>query len=155
MVNSDIDDIFRVDDDIDDSLPAFDALDEQISSGPFDAPDDYDDPFSSSPPPVKPAASPRSSMMSPSAKQSSGSLLADIEGDDFDDLDDFDLDEFDDNMSAIDPSEYFKSIPAEIAATRMPGTRERPPVALLLGVLLLLGLNIGAVALVVMTLTAG
>lgn len=154
MVNSDIDDIFKVDDDIDDSLPAFDGADEALTAGPFDAPDDFDDPFMSSPPASKPAAAAKSPMMSPAAREG-GSLLSEIEADDFDDIDDFDLDEFDDNLNAIDPSEYFKSIPAEISATRMPGTRERPPIGLLVGVLVFLGLNIGAVALVVMTLTAG
>ncbi len=155
MVNSEIDDIFNVDADEDESLPTFDDIDDRLANatGPFDTSTDYEDPFMSPDDmPARSSSPAKSSMMSPAAANTS-SLLEGIESDEFDDLDDFGMDEFDDNLNAIDPSEYFKSIPAEIAATRMPGTSERAPVLLILGVLLLLGLNIGAVFLVVTTLT--
>ncbi|MFO7321137.1 MAG: hypothetical protein DIU68_005380 [Chloroflexota bacterium] len=61
--------------------------------------------------------------------------------------DDDDL--FDDAFSELDASELFRYIPPEIQPTRLPGTVERYPVALLVGFILLLALNAGAIALLI------
>lgn len=52
-----------------------------------------------------------------------------------------------DGLDDIDPSEYFREIPQGIKATRLPGTNERYPPLLVIGLLLLIVLNIGAAAL--------
>jgi hypothetical protein len=117
------------------------------SPGPFDIDDDDDvaDPFSGI---QKPA---------PAPVASAAPILSPVEEDD--DLDVFDEDmddfEFDDGESytAIDPAEYFKSIPAEIQPTRMPGTVERYPLLLIVLLLLLVVLNAGAVYLLYITLS--
>lgn len=72
---------------------------------------------------------------------------------DFDDnlYDDFDDAEFDD----VDPEELFRFIPAEIKANRLPGTRERYPALVIIGLVLLLVFNAGALTLVFITLTTG
>ncbi|HEX2905825.1 MAG TPA: hypothetical protein VHO69_03125 [Phototrophicaceae bacterium] len=56
-------------------------------------------------------------------------------------------------LDAPDPTEMFGHIPQEIKATRLPGTNEGYPILVLLGFLVVLGLNAGAVALLVMRLT--
>jgi hypothetical protein len=56
-------------------------------------------------------------------------------------------------VSDLDPSEYFRAIPRNIKATRLPGTNERYPALALLGLFLLIALNLGAVALLVAQLT--
>lgn len=48
-----------------------------------------------------------------------------------------------------DPDEYFRSIPASIKPTRLPGTDEPLPILLILGVVVLLALNAGAIALLI------
>lgn len=57
--------------------------------------------------------------------------------------------ELDLEENEIDPSEFFLQIPAEIGPGRLPGTRERVSLLLVLGVVLLLGLNIAAGVLLV------
>jgi hypothetical protein len=52
-------------------------------------------------------------------------------------------------LSDLDPSEYFRAIPPRIKATRLPGTNERYPALVLLGLFLLIAFNLGAVALLV------
>ncbi len=122
--------------------------DDIFAGGPFDTSFEFDEPepeLRTAPPKAAPRMSPVEDTPDP--------LLSDIEADE---LDDFDLiEDYDDvELGSVDPSEYFKSIPAEIAATRLPGTNEGYPVLLILGLLLLLVLNAGAVALVVSSLTA-
>jgi hypothetical protein len=58
---------------------------------------------------------------------------------------DYDQAEFD----KVDPDEYFRFIPAEITPTRLPGTNERYPALVILGLLVLVAANIGAVYLLV------
>lgn len=58
---------------------------------------------------------------------------------------DYDQAEFDKR----DPVEYFAYIPKEIKPTRIPGTNERYPALVLLGALVLLAANIGAVYLLI------
>lgn len=57
--------------------------------------------------------------------------------------------ELDLEENEIDPAEFFLQIPADIGPGRLPGTRERVSMLLVLGVVLLLGLNIVAGVLLV------
>ena len=66
--------------------------------------------------------------------------------------DDFGFDFDDTSIKSLDPEEYFAYIPPEIKASRLPGTNERYAPAMIFGLLLLLGLNIGAIFLVFMRL---
>lgn len=92
------------------------------------------------------------SLMSPSSIEDDDDLDILMDVDELDDLD-FD-DDFDDIANGgIDPEEYFRSIPDEIRATRLPGSVERYPLLVILGLILFLAINAGAVALVLMTLT--
>lgn len=150
--------LFGLQDDDPDDLPAVstafadddDDDDAMFGGGPFDSADDYDDPFGS--PEADPMRSPavaKARVMSPAPTADDDDAILEIDDEDFDDFDDFD----DDILVAIDPSEYFKSIPSEIKATRLPGSNERYPLLVILGLIVLLALNIGAVALLVSTLT--
>lgn len=66
------------------------------------------------------------------------------------------LDNYDEaEIADLSPEEYFAFIPAEIKASRLPGTVERHPLPLLLALLALFSLNIGALLLVVNTLSGG
>lgn len=56
------------------------------------------------------------------------------------------------SLDEPDPSEYFASIPERIKATRLPGTDEKYPLLVRVGLILLLLLNIGAAALLVFQL---
>ncbi len=140
----------------------FDEDDVMSSAGPFST-----SPFSASvdsavseTPPARPTPGPSSSL-SPNPMPSTApvrnegrSVLSGFEEDEDDFEDDLLDNDYDDaDLGAVDPSEFFKFIPAEIRATRLPGTNERYPVLAILGVLLLLVMNIGGIALVYMTLT--
>jgi hypothetical protein len=57
-------------------------------------------------------------------------------------------------LEKLDASEFFQYIPKDIRPTRLPGTRERYPALLIIGFLGVILLNIGAVAFLVMNLTA-
>lgn len=66
------------------------------------------------------------------------------------------LENYDDaEIADLDPDEYFSFIPPEIKASRLPGTVERHHPLLLLALAALLGLNVGALLLVINTLTGG
>jgi hypothetical protein len=68
-------------------------------------------------------------------------------------MDDDLLEDYDQaELGDVDPQEFFKHIPSEIEATRLPGTNERAPILGILFLLLLLALNVGAIAWTVMTL---
>lgn len=105
------------------------------------------------PPPEPPRAGGPSGLMSPGREADS-----DDAGDIFSDVDltttgvfaDFGDDDFTDTeLESLNADELFQYIPPEIAPTRLPGTRERYPAALVIGLVLLLLLNAGAVALLV------
>jgi hypothetical protein len=128
--------------------------------------DNGDDPFGSGPfsAPAAPVASPRkeqasSKMQSPSptsrtSPKTTDPLLDGMEDEDIDDsafVDDFG----DDHIDQLEASEFFRYIPKEIAATRLPGTSERYPILVMLGLLVMIALNIGAVAFLVMKMTSG
>jgi hypothetical protein len=68
-------------------------------------------------------------------------VFAQFERDD-DDLNDTQLDD-------LDTEALFEYIPADIQATRLPGTRERYPVLLMVGLVVLVLLNVGALGLLV------
>ncbi len=123
--------------------------DDVFVGGPFDTSFDFEEPA----PAPQPTSSRSKPVMSP-VEEKFDPLLSDIEADE---LDDFDLIEDYDDMSlgAVDPSEYFKSIPAEIKATRLPGSKEGLPILLILSMIILLVVNIGAVGLLLTTLTSG
>ncbi|MGQ9888713.1 MAG: hypothetical protein ACUVSX_09525 [Aggregatilineales bacterium] len=66
------------------------------------------------------------------------------------------LESYDDaEIGDLDPEEYFSFIPPEIKASRLPGTVERHHPLLLLALVALIGLNVGALLLVINTLTSG
>lgn len=129
----------------------------------LDAADDDDDDIFS---PMSPAASapPKRALTGraqPPPRTSPGggkrdSLLDDIEEDDdvdaaFIDEDDFD----DDGMDKLEAAEMFQYIPSQITATRMPGSKERYPALTILGMVVVLGLNVAAVALFISQMTSG
>jgi hypothetical protein len=112
------------------------------------------------PPPSRPASKPASEkMMSPAPKTApqsklpSDSLLDEIdEGDDL--ITDLDEDYDEARLDRLEPEEMFRYIPKEIKATRLPGTRERYPLLVLLGLIVAILLNIGAIAFLVSQLGA-
>lgn len=147
--------VFGYDEDEDDGMSSVGPF----STSPFSADIDSDAEVSEKPlakPVPAPAArvAPAAVPSSPSfGRTEERSLLSDFgEEEDFDDnLLDNDYDDAD--LGAVDPSEFFKFIPAEIKATRLPGTNERYPALVIVGLLLLLAFNVGGLALVYMTLT--
>lgn len=134
--------------------------------GPFEAEfDDFDlslDDDDFIPPPQKPAASasakPSGTLMSPpapeqrKAQKQASPAKRNAEQDITSDLDE-DYDEAEFNYQDQDLDELFMVIPNEIRPTRLPGTREGVPTVLVIGILLLLLLNIGAVILLVSQLS--
>jgi len=127
--------------------------DDLFSSGPFSATDSAlpianTPPPTYTPPPLTPA--PKSS---PAARKSNDALLDEINDSDM--LGSAFSSDFDrDDMGKLDASEFFQYIPKDIQPTRLPGTRERYPALVILGLLGVLLLNVGAVAFLVMNLTA-
>lgn len=124
-----------------------DDADDLFASGPFGA--------QPAPPPVTqsdrgtrtPAPASKSSASLSSARNDA--LLDSIETGD-DTLGSAFVDDFDEaEMDKPDASEFFRYIPREIVATRLPGTRERYPILAILGLLVFIALNVGAVALFV------
>lgn len=107
------------------------------------------------PPPSKP---PAAKVMSPPPKTSPPSKRSDSLLDELDEDDDFisELDEDYDEaeLGKLDPEEMFRYIPKEIKATRLPGTRERYPIPVLIGLIVALLLNIGAVIFLISQLGA-
>ncbi len=100
------------------------------------------------PPPAPPTSSAPSGLMSPSR-----------EANPFDDMDlrgtgvfaqfEGDTDFSEEELDSLNADELFNYIPADIQPTRLPGTRERYPLLLVLGLVLLVVLNAGALALLV------
>jgi tetratricopeptide (TPR) repeat protein len=144
---------FDEDDDLFKAVPAPADEDDLFSSGPFSA-SDTSAPFAQTPPPTRtPPPAPRPTT-SPASKKGADSLLDEIEQED-DVLSsgfghDFNQAEFD----KLDASEFFQYIPKGVQPTRLPGTRERYPALVIVGLLVVFLLNIGAVALLVTNLTA-
>ncbi|MEO8607950.1 MAG: hypothetical protein ABI690_08720 [Chloroflexota bacterium] len=159
-------------DDEDDDLPQSDLFSAEPTGGLF-TDEDEDDLFSSSsgpfgstdtalpitetPPPV--TKSPKSAFASkPSGvlapKKSPSAVFDDADDDDDDFGSNFDPDYDQAELDKLDAAEFFQYIPRDIHATRLPGTRERYPALVILGLLGVIVLNLGAVALLVMNLTA-
>jgi hypothetical protein len=109
-----------------------------------------------SPPPAKPAPA---KVMSPAPKpvpsspKSRDSLLDEIDEDD-DLIADLDEDYDEARLDKLEPEEMFRYIPKEIKATRLPGTRERYPLPVLIGFIAVILLNIGALAFLASQLSA-
>jgi hypothetical protein len=148
--------------DDEDDLFSFDTPvgedDDLFASGPFSAPETPLPKSAPPPPPPLRDTAPPSSPSSPSSSRASAgpklsdALLDDIENDT---LDAAFLDEFDNApMEKLDSSEFFQYLPKEVKATRLPGTRERYPIVLILGLIVVALLNIGAVYMFVTNLTA-
>jgi hypothetical protein len=144
---------FFDDDDFGDNSPAV-ASDDPFASGPFSS-TAFDMPEATPAAPPRPSAgmkspgfeSASSKVKSPAAEKASA---LDFSGGDL-----FASDaSFDVEMDEPDPSEYFQRIPKEIKATRLPGTSESISPALLLGLIVLLILNVGAVVLLVTNLNS-
>lgn len=156
-------------DDEDDERFDPNAVDDLFSSGPFSAdlstqtltkpePIKPQSPLRQSPPPEKPSTNvsvPVPSMVSRPAKSAVDKTF-DVLKDDQDFMDSAALvEDFDDAvMEKLEADEFFQYIPREITATRLPGTRERYPVAALAGFVVLLLANIGAVIFFVSQMTA-
>jgi len=158
------------------------AADDLFSSGPFSEPEPISPPVSKSPvrpaaPPVSPppekifaeveeaeeAQSPLSRRMNAASGKAASKPPADDALDLLDDLAsntddllqvDFDSD-FDDDAELEKPAadELFGYIPRAIRATRLPGTNEGYPIAIIAGLIGVLLLNVGAIALFIMNLT--
>lgn len=148
FVLNDDDNLFGFDDEAD--LPA------SINSampGPFDIADDFEEPpsYSLEPMSSRSFASSTSSAFT-SLRESDNELLGDIENDDLlegDLLEDYDQAE----MADVDPQEFFKHIPPEIAPTRLPGVNERFPILAIIVLLVLSISNGAAIYLLLQTLT--
>lgn len=100
------------------------------------------------PPPAPPSTSSPSGLMSPGRDTD----------DSFDDLDlrgtgvfaQFEDDDFSEtDLESLNADELFHYIPMDVQPTRLPGTRERYPLMLMLGLVLLVLLNAGVLALLV------
>lgn len=148
---------------------------EEVFGGPFSTATDIDDTAFDEPDaddylaPQNTASTNAAALRSPIERD----LRSPIDDDDdtFDDEDDerFDagysgfggidaIEDEDDYLYEEEPQEagaevLFALIPQEISATRLPGTNERYPVLLIIGLLVLVLGNIGAVALLIMQLT--
>lgn len=127
-----------------------------FNSGPFSAPE------TAVPPAVKPRdekkPSPQPAPVSTRAPKlpsvTADSLLDEVAEADEEFISEFD--EFDQaTLEAPDPTEMFRHIPKEIKATRLPGTRERYPILVLLGFIVAIAANVGAVYFLVTRLTGG
>jgi hypothetical protein len=114
------------------------------------------------PPPARPASKPDvEKRMSPEprlapqskSKPASDALLDEIdEGDDL--ITDLDEDYDEARLDRLEPEEMFRYIPKEIKATRLPGTRERYPLPVLIGLIVAILLNLGAIAFLVSQLSS-
>lgn len=158
--------ISMADDDEDDERFDPNAVDDLFSSGPFSA--DLSTQTMPKPEPIK-AQSPL--RQSPAAESSSKSATAPMpsspskpakpmENKSFGVLVDGNLrggalvEDFDDAvMEKLEADEFFQYIPREIKATRLPGTSERYPVLALVGLLVLIAANIGAVVFFIQNMT--
>ncbi len=127
-------------DDFDDSL----LIDEEPSSvsGPFSA-STTTDVGETPPPPAKPTTS--GALTSPGYESpTDDGLLDEIDGHS---LSGGDLiaEDYDEMEIEEDPAEYFQHLPNNIKATRLPGTTESYPPLVLVGLIVLVLLNMGAI----------
>ncbi len=138
--------------DLNDLRSTLAQMDEESAFGPFGMTDTPAQPM----PAARASSKSSAAATTPAPKQQSHDALLDsIDDDEADDLEFDEDDDFgDDSIGKLDASEFFAYIPKEITATRMPGTRERAPLVPLLGVLLFLAANIGAVIFFISRMTA-
>ncbi|MCA0452454.1 MAG: hypothetical protein LCI00_00590 [Chloroflexi bacterium] len=154
----------------DDDEERFDpnAVDDIFSSGPFSAdlstqtmpkpePIKAQSPLRQSPTPEAPLKS-----AAPMPKATKPASTPSVENRVFAGLDDDDdlsmgalVEDFDDAvMEKLEADEFFQYIPKEIKATRLPGTSERYPLVAIIGLLVLVLANIGALAFFIQNMTA-
>ncbi len=130
------------------------------TSGPFGSEDEsFLQDIEPTPPPkprfsMSPTQSPLAKKSSPPEPMQSDPLL-DIAGDEELDagalIEDFGEDG---QLDKVNADDFFRYIPKEIKATRLPGTNERYPALILVGLLLSILLNVGAAVLLFVKLTA-
>ncbi len=125
------------------SSPVFEAESEPPASSATPAP------ASKSPPEKMMSPAPKTA---PPAKSSKDTLLDEIDEDD-DLIVGLDEDYDEAQLDKLEPEEMFRYIPKEIKVTRLPGTRERYPLPVLLGLIVAILLNIGAIAFLVSRLS--
>jgi hypothetical protein len=131
----------------DDAFEADDAFsdDDFLSSGPFEVSgiaEDFDLETRDQSRPTSPVPAD----LSPPARQSPGPRSPGVSsGDIF-------AGDAGTSVDEPDSSVYFQTIPAKVQPTRLPGTNERYPLTLIIGLLVVVMLNIGAVALLVINL---
>ncbi len=129
-----------------------DDPDDLFAAGPFSAPatpvPGGQKQKSASRTPLPPSRTPLPKGRSP-ADDSFLDELAEAPTEDADFVEDFDNEEFE----KLEASEFFRYIPKEIKATRLPGTREGISIIAVVGLLVMIALNLGAVAFMVSHLT--
>ncbi len=123
---NDDDDLFLSDEEL-----LFGTDTNSIPEGPFTS-DALDFATEPAKPPTASRRARSRSPSSPTESSDTGPLLAD--------------DAFD-TVTSLDPGQYFQAIPKQIKATRLPGTREKYPLLVLIGFIGLIVLNIGAATL--------
>lgn len=143
---------------LDDDYSMNDDADDPFSSGPFSSLE-----IDAPPAPAKPAGFPRkeplaSSPLSVSSPKSTSSSKksTDVLLDELDDVNESlienDLDGLDEDFES---AEFFQYIPKEIASTRLPGTSERYPAPVMIGMIVLIAINIGALLFFIQRMTTG
>ncbi len=159
------------DDDEDDERFDVNAVDDLFSSGPFSQdlstqqlpkaePTKAQSPLRQSPLSSPPNSPTSSSAVPPITSKQPAKSAVDKTFDLFNDEDKLTrggalVEDFDDaDMEKLDADEFFQYIPAEIRATRLPGTNERYPVLALVGLLVMIVVNIGAVVFFITQMTA-
>jgi hypothetical protein len=153
-------------DDEDDERFDPNAVDDLFSSGPFSA--DLSTQQLPKPEPIKaqsplrqsPISSPVPSQPAPQVSSKPAKSAVDKTFDIFKEEDKVRhggalVEDYDDaEMEKLDADEFFQYIPREITATRLPGTSERYPVLALVGLLVFIVANIGAVVFFIHSMTA-
>jgi hypothetical protein len=163
--------LMSITDDEDDERFDPNGIDDLFSSGPFSQdlstqqlpkaePVKVQSPLRQQSPLAPAKSSPASPpVVSPSTSKSSKKSAVDKTFDIFEEEDKIRrggafVEDYDDaEMEKLDADEFFQYIPAEITATRLPGTNERYPVLALVGLLVMILINVGAVIFFIQKMT--
>jgi hypothetical protein len=114
-----------------------------FSGGPFTS-DGFDTGLDEREPTPKSSTSPKSPIPKSPSKSSRNNDLTDFSGGDF-----YAGDSSISSSEELDPSLLFRRIPQQIKPTRVPGTNEKYPALVVIGLLTLIALNIGAIGFLV------
>jgi hypothetical protein len=114
-----------------------------FSGGPFTS-DGFDTGLDELEPTPKSSTSPKSPIPKSPSKSSRDNDLTDFSGGDF-----YAGDSSISSSEELDPSLLFRRIPQQIKPTRVPGTNEKYPALVVIGLLTLIALNIGAIGFLV------